>query len=137
MPRPRPDAIVATGRSDYPNQVNNVLGFPFIFRGALDVRATAINEEMKIAAATAIAELAREQVPEEVAPPMASKYQLRARLHHPRTVRSAPDGSRILRRRQGGDGFAASRKSRSRISTPIARASRPAQPDHLGADPRL
>ncbi len=63
----RPDAIVATGRSDYPNQVNNVLGFPFIFRGALDVRATAINEEMKIAAAEAIAILAREQVPEEVA----------------------------------------------------------------------
>jgi malate dehydrogenase (oxaloacetate-decarboxylating)(NADP+) len=63
----RPDAIVATGRSDYPNQVNNVLGFPFIFRGALDVRATAINEAMKIAAANAIAELARQQVPEEVA----------------------------------------------------------------------
>lgn len=63
----RPDCIVATGRSDYPNQVNNVLGFPFIFRGALDVRATAINDEMKIAAAQAIAELAREQVPEEVA----------------------------------------------------------------------
>ncbi len=63
----RPDCIVATGRSDYPNQVNNVLGFPFIFRGALDVRATAINEEMKIAAANAIAELARAQVPEEVA----------------------------------------------------------------------
>ena len=63
----RPDCIVATGRSDYPNQVNNVLGFPFIFRGALDVRATAINEEMKIAAAHAIAALAREQVAEEVA----------------------------------------------------------------------
>ncbi len=63
----RPDAIVATGRSDYANQVNNVLGFPFIFRGALDVRATTINEAMKVAAATAIAELAREQVPEEVA----------------------------------------------------------------------
>ena len=63
----RPDAIVATGRSDYPNQVNNVLGFPFIFRGALDVRATGINEPMKVAAAQAIAELAREQVPEEVA----------------------------------------------------------------------
>jgi malate dehydrogenase (oxaloacetate-decarboxylating)(NADP+) len=63
----RPDAIVATGRSDYPNQVNNVLGFPFIFRGALDVRATAINDEMKIAAAQALAELARQQVPEEVA----------------------------------------------------------------------
>ena len=63
----RPDCIIATGRSDYPNQVNNVLGFPFIFRGALDVRATAINEEMKIAAAHAIAQLAREAVPEEVA----------------------------------------------------------------------
>jgi malate dehydrogenase (oxaloacetate-decarboxylating)(NADP+) len=63
----RPDAIIATGRSDYPNQVNNVLGFPFIFRGALDVRATAINDEMKIAAAQALAELAREPVPEEVA----------------------------------------------------------------------
>ena len=63
----RPDAIIATGRSDYPNQVNNVLGFPFIFRGALDVRATTINDAMKIAAATALAELARQQVPEEVA----------------------------------------------------------------------
>ena len=63
----RPDAIIATGRSDFPNQVNNVLGFPFIFRGALDVRATAINEEMKIAAADALARLAREPVPEEVA----------------------------------------------------------------------
>jgi malate dehydrogenase (oxaloacetate-decarboxylating)(NADP+) len=63
----RPDAIVATGRSDYPNQVNNVLGFPYIFRGALDVRARTINEEMKIAAAGALAELAREDVPDEVA----------------------------------------------------------------------
>ncbi len=63
----RPDAIIATGRSDFPNQVNNVLGFPFIFRGALDVQATAINEEMKIAAARAIAQLARERVPDEVA----------------------------------------------------------------------
>ena len=71
----RPDAIVATGRSDYPNQVNNVLGFPFIFRGALDVRATAINEEMKIAAANAIAELAREQVPEEVAAAYGQNHQ--------------------------------------------------------------
>ena len=62
----RPDAIMATGRSDYPNQVNNVLGFPFIFRGALDVRARKINEEMKIAAARALADLAREPVPSEV-----------------------------------------------------------------------
>lgn len=63
----RSDAIIATGRSDYPNQVNNVLGFPYIFRGALDVRATKINEEMKVAAAHAIAALARESVPDEVA----------------------------------------------------------------------
>ena len=63
----RPDAITATGRSDYPNQVNNVLGFPYIFRGALDVRATTINLEMKIAAARAIANLAKEDVPDEVA----------------------------------------------------------------------
>lgn len=62
----RDDAIVATGRSDYENQVNNVMGFPYIFRGALDVRASTINEEMKIAAANAIAELAREHVPDEV-----------------------------------------------------------------------
>jgi malate dehydrogenase (oxaloacetate-decarboxylating)(NADP+) len=62
----RDDLIMATGRSDYPNQVNNVLGFPFIFRGALDVRASAINEEMKIAAVKALSELAREEVPQEV-----------------------------------------------------------------------
>jgi malate dehydrogenase (oxaloacetate-decarboxylating)(NADP+) len=62
----RPDAIVATGRSDYPNQVNNVLGFPFIFRGALDVRATTINDEMKLAATRALASLAKEDVPDSV-----------------------------------------------------------------------
>ena len=62
----RPDAIMATGRSDYPNQVNNALGFPYIFRGALDVRATTINEAMKVASAAAIAELAHEQVPDSV-----------------------------------------------------------------------
>jgi malate dehydrogenase (oxaloacetate-decarboxylating)(NADP+) len=67
----RPDAIVATGRSDYPNQVNNVLGFPYIFRGALDVRAKTINMEMKIAAVHALAQLAREDVPDDVA----SAYQ--------------------------------------------------------------
>ncbi|HXW24805.1 MAG TPA: NADP-dependent malic enzyme [Xanthobacteraceae bacterium] len=63
----RQDAIIATGRSDYPNQINNVLGFPYIFRGALDVRAITINMEMKIAAAKALADLAREDVPDEVA----------------------------------------------------------------------
>ncbi len=62
----RPDAIVATGRSDYPNQVNNVLGFPFIFRGALDVRSRAINEQMKVAAAQSLADLAKEDVPDAV-----------------------------------------------------------------------
>jgi malate dehydrogenase (oxaloacetate-decarboxylating)(NADP+) len=64
--RLRPDAIVATGRSDFPNQINNVLGFPFIFRGALDVAATSINEEMKVAAARALASLARQPVPQQV-----------------------------------------------------------------------
>ncbi len=63
----RDDAIMATGRSDYPNQVNNVLGFPYIFRGALDVRATTINDAMKVAAAEALAELARQDVPDDVA----------------------------------------------------------------------
>src|SRR3989475_9799393 len=62
----RPDALIATGRSDFPNQVNNVLGFPFIFRGALDVRAHKINEEMEMAATRALASLAREEVPESV-----------------------------------------------------------------------
>ena len=66
----RKDAIIATGRSDYPNQVNNLIGFPYIFRGALDVRAKTINEEMKVAAANAIASLAREFVPDEVAAAM-------------------------------------------------------------------
>jgi malate dehydrogenase (oxaloacetate-decarboxylating)(NADP+) len=65
--RIRDDAIMATGRSDYPNQVNNVLGFPYIFRGALDVRASTINDDMKIAAARALADLAREDVPDDVA----------------------------------------------------------------------
>ena len=62
----RPDAIMATGRSDFPNQINNVLGFPYIFRGALDVRSTAINEEMKVAAAHALAALAKEPVTDDV-----------------------------------------------------------------------
>lgn len=62
----RPDCIMATGRSDYPNQINNVMCFPYIFRGALDVRASDINEDMKMAAALAIAELARSEVPQEV-----------------------------------------------------------------------
>ncbi|SDD97140.1 malate dehydrogenase (oxaloacetate-decarboxylating)(NADP+) [Paracoccus isoporae] len=71
----RADAIVATGRSDYPNQVNNVLGFPYLFRGALDIHARAINDEMKIACAQALAELAREDVPDEVAVAYGRKLQ--------------------------------------------------------------
>ena len=71
----RPDAIVATGRSDYPNQVNNVLGFPYLFRGALDIHARAINDEMKIACAEALAALAREDVPDEVAIAYGRKLQ--------------------------------------------------------------
>ncbi len=88
----RPDAIIATGRSDYPNQVNNVLGFPFIFRGALDVRATAINEAMKIAAAHAIAGLAREQVPEEVA----VAYGGRSHSFGPNYIIPAPFDPRLM-----------------------------------------
>ena len=72
----RKDAIVATGRSDYPNQVNNLIGFPYIFRGALDVRAKTINEEMKVAAAHAIATLAREDVPDEVVAAMGGELSL-------------------------------------------------------------
>jgi len=88
----RPDAIVATGRSDYPNQVNNVLGFPFIFRGALDVRATTINDEMKIAAANALAELARQQVPEEVA----AAYGGKAHSFGPDYIIPAPFDPRLM-----------------------------------------
>ena len=87
----RPDAIIATGRSDYPNQVNNVLGFPFIFRGALDVRASAINEEMKMAATRALAALAKEDVPESVLARVRPRRSLQfgPRLPHPLAVRSA------------------------------------------------
>jgi malate dehydrogenase (oxaloacetate-decarboxylating)(NADP+) len=88
----RPDAIIATGRSDFPNQVNNVLGFPFIFRGALDVRATTINDEMKIAAAEALADLARQQVPEEVA----AAYGGRAHSFGPDYIIPAPFDPRLM-----------------------------------------
>jgi malate dehydrogenase (oxaloacetate-decarboxylating)(NADP+) len=88
----RSDAIVATGRSDYPNQVNNVLGFPFIFRGALDVRATEINEEMKMAATRALALLAKEDVPESVA----SLYGLRNVKFGPDYLIPFPFDPRVL-----------------------------------------
>ncbi|MCF8467590.1 MAG: NADP-dependent malic enzyme [Sneathiella sp.] len=88
----RSDAIVATGRSDYPNQVNNVLGFPYIFRGALDVRATTINEEMKIAAAEALAELAREDVPDEVA----AAYKGMRPIYGPEYIIPVPFDPRLI-----------------------------------------
>ncbi|MCJ9429923.1 NADP-dependent malic enzyme [Kordiimonas marina] len=90
----RSDAIIATGRSDYPNQVNNVLGFPYIFRGALDVRARTINEEMKIAAARALAELAREDVPEEVAVAYGGAHP----HYGPDYIIPAPFDPRLIRR---------------------------------------
>lgn len=88
----RSDAIVATGRSDYPNQVNNVMGFPYIFRGALDVRASTINEEMKIAAARALADLAREHVPEEVM----KAYGNRDMKFGPKYIIPTPFDSRLI-----------------------------------------
>lgn len=90
----RGDVIVATGRSDYPNQVNNVLGFPYIFRGALDVRATTINEEMKIAAAEAIAALAREDVPDEVA----AAYRGARPVYGPEYIIPSPFDPRLISR---------------------------------------
>ncbi|MBX3508653.1 NADP-dependent malic enzyme [Parvibaculum sp.] len=89
----RDDAIMATGRSDYPNQVNNVLGFPYIFRGALDVRASAINEEMKIACAEALAMLAREDVPDEVA----AAYQGERPRFGPQYIIPVPFDPRLIR----------------------------------------
>ena len=88
----RSDAIIATGRSDYPNQVNNVLGFPYIFRGALDVRASTINEAMKIAAAEALARLAREDVPDEVA----AAYSGQRLTYGPDYIIPAPFDPRLI-----------------------------------------
>src|SRR5271167_4741162 len=88
----RSDAIIATGRSDYPNQVNNVLGFPYIFRGALDVRASTINEEMKVAAAEALAKLAREDVPDEVD----RAYSGRRLRYGPEYIIPAPFDPRLI-----------------------------------------
>jgi malate dehydrogenase (oxaloacetate-decarboxylating)(NADP+) len=88
----RSDAIVATGRSDYPNQVNNVMGFPYIFRGALDVRATTINDEMKIACAQALADLAREHVPDEVS----AAYSGRKMQYGPGYIIPVPFDPRLI-----------------------------------------
>ena len=113
----RPDAIVATGRSDYPNQVNNVLGFPFIFRGALDVRATTINDEMKLAATRALAALAKEDVPDSGAARLRRGAPgIRPRVHHSQAVRSARADLGSFRRgasRHGDRRGAAARGSRA------------------------
>jgi malate dehydrogenase (oxaloacetate-decarboxylating)(NADP+) len=106
----RSDAIIATGRSDYPNQVNNVLGFPYIFRGALDVRATTINEAMKIAAAEALAELAREDVPDEVA----AAYRGKRPVYGPEYIIPVPFDPRLISRVSGAVAEAA-------IKTGVAR----------------
>ncbi len=88
----RPDAIIATGRSDYPNQVNNVMGFPYIFRGALDVRAREINTAMKVACAEAIAQLAREDVPDEVC----AAYSGKAMRYGPEYIIPTPFDPRLI-----------------------------------------
>ena len=120
----RSDAIVATGRSDYPNQINNVLGFPFIFRGALDVQASTINEAMKIAAAKALAELARADVPDQVA----AAFHGRRPTFGPDYIIPAPFDPRLIdacarRRRQGGDG----NRRRAQADRRHGRLRRPAQ----------
>ena len=133
----RPDAIIATGRSDYPNQVNNVLGFPFIFRGALDVQATDINEEMKIAAARAIAELARQSVPEEVAAAYGKSHQFGRDyiIPAPFDPRLMEVVSSAVAKAAMDSGVAQGADRRFRRLPPPAQE--PAQPDHLGADQRL
>ena len=134
----RPDAIIATGRSDYPNQVNNVLGFPFLFRGALDVRATAINDEMKVAAAEALASLAREPVPEEVASAYGGKMHSFGRDY----IIPAPFDPRLMEVVSSAVAEAAmAHRSRSEADRGHgglpAPAPRPAEPDHRGYEPRL
>jgi malate dehydrogenase (oxaloacetate-decarboxylating)(NADP+) len=106
----RPDVIMATGRSDYPNQVNNVLGFPFIFRGALDVRASAINEEMKVAATRALAALAKEDVPDSVC----RAYGVERLAFGPEYLIPKPFDSRVLV-------WEASAVARAAMETEVAR----------------
>ena len=103
----RPDAMICTGRSDFPNQVNNVLCFPFIFRGALDVGATAINEEMKKAAVDAIAQLARDPPMDAIAQGFRQRRGARVRpgLADSEPVRSAADPAHCAGGGEGGDGI--------------------------------
>lgn len=112
----RPDVIMATGRSDYPNQVNNVLGFPFIFRGALDVRASAINEEMKLAAAHAIRDLAKLPVPKEIL----EAYNVSSMEFGPEYIIPKPIDSRLLNAVAGA-------VARAAVATGVARVELPAQ----------
>ncbi len=112
----RPDAIIATGRSDYPNQVNNVLGFPFIFRGALDVRATEINEEMKMAATRALALLAREDVPDNVAALYGLQNAPAGSCAACSTGRSTTPGESSFRKAKSPRSFAPRRSSSTRES---------------------
>ena len=111
----RPDAIIATGRSDYPNQVNNVLGFPYIFRGALDVRSTSINEEMKLAAVRAIASLVHEEVPEEVL----KAYGGGALSFGPEYIIPKPNDPRLL-------GVVSAAVAKAAVATGVARKGYPA-----------
>lgn len=112
----RPDVIMATGRSDYPNQVNNVLGFPFIFRGALDVRASAINEEMKLAAAHAIRDLAKLPVPQEIL----EAYNVSSMEFGPEYIIPKPIDARLLNAVAGA-------VARAAVATGVARVELPAQ----------
>ena len=134
----RPDVIIATGRSDYPNQVNNVLGFPSIFRGALDTRATQINEEMKLAAVHALAELAREDVPESVS----AAYSNRTFHFGPEYIIPKPFDNRVLLKvapavAKAAMESAASRKSPSKIWTPTQTASRPCRAARAALSARM
>ena len=121
-------------QSDYPNQVNNVLGFPYIFRGALDVRASTINDAMKIAAAEALARLAREDVPDEVHAASAGR-RLRFGPEYiiPERVRSAADLLGAAGGRQGGDGLRRGAQADRRPAPLRARAVRPARSDRRRA----
>ena len=117
----RPDAIIATGRSDYPNQVNNVLCFPFIFRGALDVGASTINEEMKLAAVRAIAELAQAEQSDVVSGRLRRRRtSVRTGLPHPATLRPAADHEGGAGGRAGRDGQRRRDAAPRRTSKPIA-----------------
>ena len=123
----RSDAIMATGRSDYPNQINNVLGFPYIFRGALDVRARAINMEMKIAAAQALAAAGARGRARRGGGGLRRAAEIRPRLHHSGAVRSAADLVHSAGGGAGGDGLegrAAADRRHGRLPAAIAHAAR-------------